>query len=133
MSGSWDRTVRVWNKETGELVRTLEGHSGVVTSVAVAGARIASTDMFGVTKHWDLHTGSELEGHPPAQESAALAEAGVMQPLGHIELWTDASTASSPPAALVMGNRAVVWEGTDVHILVLEGTGEAHSSLAAPQ
>ena len=100
-------------------------------SVAVAGGRIASKDFRHTTKHWDLHTGSELEGHHPAQESAALAEAGVMQPLGHIELWTDASTASSPPAALVMGNRAVVWEGTDVHILVLEeGAGEARD--AAP-
>ena len=55
-----------------------------------------------------------------------------MQPLGHIELWTDASTASSPPAALVMGSRAVVWEGKHVHILVLEGGGEAPSSRAAP-
>ena len=27
VSGSYDKTVRVWNKETGELVRTLEGHS----------------------------------------------------------------------------------------------------------
>ena len=40
VSGSDDRTVRVWNKETGELVRTLEGHSGWVRSVAVAGAYV---------------------------------------------------------------------------------------------
>ena len=56
-----------------------------------------------------------------------------MQPLGHIELWTDGSTASSPPAALVMGSRAVVREkgSKHVHILVLEGGGEAPSSCAS--
>ena len=29
ISGSYDKTVRIWNADTGECVRTLEGHSHV--------------------------------------------------------------------------------------------------------
>jgi GxxExxY protein len=34
VSGSWDKTVKVWNAETGALIRTLSGHSNLVWSVA---------------------------------------------------------------------------------------------------
>ena len=44
VSGSWDKTVRVWDAQTGEALHTLEGHSTVVTSVAYSpdGKRIES-------------------------------------------------------------------------------------------
>ena len=32
-SGSWDRTVRLWDAETGVCVNTLEGHGHLVYSV----------------------------------------------------------------------------------------------------
>ena len=43
-SGSWDKTVRVWNWASGTCVATLEGHTGGVRSVAFSpsGARLAS-------------------------------------------------------------------------------------------
>ena len=31
VSGSYDNTVRVWNKDTGDCIRVLEGHTGVST------------------------------------------------------------------------------------------------------
>ena len=33
-SGSGDRTIKLWNKNTGDLLRTLSGHGDVVFSVA---------------------------------------------------------------------------------------------------
>jgi DNA-binding beta-propeller fold protein YncE len=36
ISASWDSTLKVWDLETGQALRTLEGHSGWVHDVAVA-------------------------------------------------------------------------------------------------
>ncbi len=33
-SGSYDRTIKLWNKNTGDLLRTLSGHYNLVQSVA---------------------------------------------------------------------------------------------------
>ncbi len=35
LSGSYEDTLRLWDLETGESLRTLEGHTGGVTAVAV--------------------------------------------------------------------------------------------------
>jgi hypothetical protein len=55
-SGSYDNTVKVWNAETGALIRTL-GHTSVVSSVAFSpdGSRIAAGDD--TVKVWDVETG----------------------------------------------------------------------------
>ncbi len=50
VSGSWDRTERIWDAATGALTATLEGHSGSVRSVALSqdGSKV-------VSESWD-HT-----------------------------------------------------------------------------
>ena len=35
VSGSWDKTLKVWDLERGEVLRTLEGHSDRVAAVAL--------------------------------------------------------------------------------------------------
>ena len=35
ISGNFDRTIRVWNLQTGESVKVLRGHTGGIWSVAV--------------------------------------------------------------------------------------------------
>ena len=52
--------------------------------------------------------------------SLAMAGRGVRLPLGHVELWTDHSTAADPPRARIAGDHAVIWEDQHVHILALE-------------
>jgi len=44
VSGSWDKTLRVWDLDTGECLRALEGHSDWVSSVSVSpdGRRVVS-------------------------------------------------------------------------------------------
>ena len=68
VSGSWDRTVRVWDAAAGTLLQTLEGHSGSVTSVAFSpdGQKIVSGSWDRTVRVWDAAAGTllqTLEGH----------------------------------------------------------------------
>ncbi len=59
LSGSADRTVRVWDVETGRCVRVLDGHQSYVCSVALSadGRRALSGDADGMVRLWDVGTG----------------------------------------------------------------------------
>ena len=67
-SASNDRTVRIWDGETGTLQQTLEGHTDWVRSVAFSpdGRRLASASDDRTVRIWDAETGTlqqTLEGH----------------------------------------------------------------------
>jgi hypothetical protein len=59
ISGSYDRTVKVWEIATGRLVRTLEGHVDRVIAIAVAPAGTVAASASGDTsiRLWNWHTG----------------------------------------------------------------------------
>lgn len=61
-SGSKDKTVKVWDAETGVHVRTITGHAAYVTSVVYSpdGKRIASGGDDKTIRIWDADTGQEL-------------------------------------------------------------------------
>ena len=65
VSGSYDRTIRLWNIATGEQLRTLDGHTYSITSVAVSpdGSTIASGSFDGTVLLWafpDLMVATEV-------------------------------------------------------------------------
>ncbi|MBK9386066.1 MAG: WD40 repeat domain-containing protein [Planctomycetes bacterium] len=62
ISGSHDRTARVWKVSTGEVLHVLKGHSDQVAAVAAAGkvGRIATGSADGTIRLWDLSTGKQL-------------------------------------------------------------------------
>ena len=66
-SGSNDKTIKIWNTETGGCVRTLAGHTGAVRSLASLGdGRLASGSYDKTIKIWNIETGDcvrTLEGH----------------------------------------------------------------------
>ena len=67
-SGSDDKTVRVWNVQTGTEDKQLEGHTGWVNSVAwsLDGAQLASGSDDEIVRVWNVQTGIEdkqLQGH----------------------------------------------------------------------
>ena len=62
VSGSGDKTLKVWDAATGKAVLTLEGHSGAVMSVSwnADGSRIVSGSFDKTLKVWDAVTGEAL-------------------------------------------------------------------------
>ena len=63
-----DKTLKLWDVETGQLLKTLEGHTDAVTSVAFFsdGEEAVSGSRDKTVKRWDLATGQPLktfEGH----------------------------------------------------------------------
>jgi WD40 repeat protein len=62
ISGSDDNTLRVWDLETGQELRTLEGHTDTVSAVALTydGRRAVSGSWDNTLRVWDLKDGKAL-------------------------------------------------------------------------
>jgi eukaryotic-like serine/threonine-protein kinase len=79
VSGSYDQTVKVWDAATGQLTRTLKGHTSGVVCVAFDGRRVVSGSEDGMIKVWDAATGQEtltLRGQTGQVNPAALSPDG---------------------------------------------------------
>ncbi len=81
VSGSQDKTLKVWDLEIGSELRTLSGHSGAVWAVAVTpdGRQVVSGSGDKTLKVWDLETGSELHtlsGHSDWVNAVAVTPDG---------------------------------------------------------
>ena len=63
-SGSWDATIKLWNITTGELIRTLTGHTNAIGSMDLMknGKTLVSGGFYNDTtiKMWDWATGECL-------------------------------------------------------------------------
>ena len=82
-SGSRDKTVRLWNAETGALKQTLAGHKGAVNSIAFSpdGRVFVSGDVDRTVRLWDavtLEPKRTLSGHTGSVESLAFSPDGKM-------------------------------------------------------
>lgn len=66
ITGSYDRTARVWNMETGEALRVLKGHTRGVRCLQFDEAKLITGSMDRTLKIWNWRTGElmrTLEGH----------------------------------------------------------------------
>ena len=63
VSGSRDKTVKIWNANTGLYLKTLKGHTESVNSVAYSpdGTKIISGSDDETIKIWDANTGKCLK------------------------------------------------------------------------
>ena len=100
ISGSYDKTIKIWDANTGECLKTLEGHSDWVNSVAYSpdGTKIISGSYDKTIKIWDANTGQclkTLDGHKYSVWSVAYSPDGTKIISGSedktIKMW-DANT-----------------------------------------
>jgi WD40 repeat protein len=98
--GDGDNTLKLWDAASGQLLRTFEGHSDVVDSVAFApnGARVLSGSRDSTIKLWDAATGllvRTIEEHFDKVWSVAFSPDGTRVLSGSadetLKLW-DAAT-----------------------------------------
>lgn len=61
VSGSHDRTIKIWERETGMCQTTLVGHRGAVTCLALADDKIVSGSDDGDIKIWDFGLKEETD------------------------------------------------------------------------
>jgi|GEM_PF-896353 len=101
-SGSYDRTVRLWDGHSGAPLHTLEGHTGTVYSVAWSpdGQQLASGSSDNTVRLWDGHSGAllhTLEGHTGTVYSVAWSPDGNLLASGAadnmVRLWDGHSGA----------------------------------------
>jgi WD40 repeat protein len=81
VSGSGDKTLKVWNLATGEEERTLTGHRNWVNAVAISpdGQRVVSASDDTTLEVWNLATGEKertLTGHRRSVEAVAISPDG---------------------------------------------------------
>ncbi|HCN28100.1 MAG TPA: hypothetical protein DIT64_04845 [Verrucomicrobiales bacterium] len=81
VSGSTDRTLRVWDIDSGQELRSLKGHTLHVRALALTpdGQRVVSASEDGTLKVWDLNSGRELctfRGHAKGVSAVAVTPDG---------------------------------------------------------
>jgi WD40 repeat protein len=90
VSGSRDKTIKIWDLESGELIRTLKGHQDGVDAIALSpdGEIIASGSTDKTIKLWHLHTGELLgtfTGHANTVTALAFTASGEMLVSGSLD------------------------------------------------
>ncbi|PHH86782.1 hypothetical protein CDD83_9762 [Cordyceps sp. RAO-2017] len=59
-TGSYDTTIKIWNMETGEVVRTLRGHTSTVRTLQFDDSKLISGSFDRTIKIWNWQTGECL-------------------------------------------------------------------------
>jgi WD40 repeat protein len=66
ISGSWDKTLRIWDLSDGTCLKVLQGHTDSVNCVTVVDGKIISGSYDKTLRIWDLSDGTclkVLQGH----------------------------------------------------------------------
>jgi len=96
VSGSADKTLKLWDLATGLAIRTFGGHADTVTVIAFSpdGRTVLSGSSDRTLKLWDVATGTEIrtfEGHTGVVKALAFAPDGQTaisaSPAGEVKTW----------------------------------------------
>ncbi len=141
LSGSDDKTVRLWDTETGQELKLFEGHTDGVSAVALSGdgRRALSGSYDKTVRLWDIETGKELkrfEGHTDSVVDVAMSADGRRALSGSrdktVRLWALPNSGSPnknrPPSVEITGSEPeqLVAGGTViVHVNGQDPDGDA--------
>ncbi|MEH2180948.1 eIF2A-related protein, partial [Nostoc sp.] len=80
-SASYDKTIKIWDVSSGQLLKSLTGHSSAVNSVVYSpnGQQLASASYDKTIKIWDVNSGQLLKsliGHSSAVNSVVYSPNG---------------------------------------------------------
>ncbi|KAL5612668.1 hypothetical protein BROUX41_004237 [Berkeleyomyces rouxiae] len=67
-TGSYDNTIKIWNVQTGELIRTLTGHTSGVRTLQFQGAKLISGSLDKTMKVWNWQTGECINTMAPHRD-----------------------------------------------------------------
>ena len=102
-----DHVIHIWNAQTGEFRRTLEGHTGYITSLTPSWGILASGSMDGTVRLWDQRTGENIRtftGHRAGVTCVAFSPGGSTLASGSfdttVRLWSLAAVSLSPTSVL---------------------------------
>ncbi len=113
--GAQQRTVGIYDAATGELVRTLAGHTGEVLSLAFSpdGRRLASAAEDHTVRLWEVETGKNLlalRGHQGKVRSVAFSPDGAKLASGSSDQTVKVWEVSTGIELLTLpGHRPEVW------------------------
>jgi WD40 repeat protein len=74
VSGSWDKTLKIWDANSGKLLSSLEAHTDLVSAVVFSpsGHLIYSASYDRTIKVWSSGLGSDTETSPPVSISVRM-------------------------------------------------------------
>jgi WD40 repeat protein len=81
VTASADKTARIWDAKTGQVIATLQGHAGHVNSASFSpdGTRVVTASEDETARLWDSKSGqllATIQGHSAAVTCAAFSQAG---------------------------------------------------------
>jgi small GTP-binding protein len=139
VSGSDDKTVRVWDVETSRCLKVMEGHTDGVESVALSGdgRRAVSGSDDKTVRVWDVETSrclKVMEGHTDSVVSVALSGDGrrlySSAANGVLRIW-DLAAGAAPVAPPIPSLRAAVEVPyTNAKVLLVGDSGVGKTGLA---
>ena len=141
LTGSIDRTARLWETASGKLLATLEGHTGQVTSVAFSpdGKTVLTGSIDRTARLWDIASGkllATLEGHAGVVKSVSFSPTGrfviTYNTHGRVLIWSTSEMESDRllgfyHATFEIG--AAYWYDNTSVVLVDKGRPQLHTHL----
>ena len=126
VSGSSDKTLKVWDSETGNCIRTLSGHSVGVSSCAIShdNKLIVSGSSDNTLKVWDSETGNcirTLSGHSDWIRSCAISHDNKFIVSGSddktLKVWDSETGNCIRTMANLPQNETAAWDGNAQQLL----------------